>query len=190
MNTGAYIVLVLNFLYISLLPAIFFKRDGNFNYMWWVTATPFIMSFLTATAAMMGYLPPLSVPATDATAYLQMLAVAFNVASIALISFTLGTHRIPIALWHQNNDAPKNIVTWGAYGHIRHPFYASFLLFFIGGLLFVPGVLTVVALVYGFIILNLTAAREEKRLSGSEFGQEYVDYIARTGRFFPRWKRT
>lgn len=190
MNTGAYIVLVLNFIYITLLPAIFFKRDGNFNYMWWVTATPFILCFLSTTAAMMGYVTPFGGSAFDVIPYLQMLAVVFNVCSIALISFTLGTHRIPIALWHQNNDAPKNIVTWGAYGHIRHPFYASFLLFFIGGLLFLPSLFTLVALVYGFIILNRTAAREEKRLSASEFGQEYVDYIARTGRFFPRLKRS
>jgi protein-S-isoprenylcysteine O-methyltransferase Ste14 len=189
MNSGAYIVLILNFIYISLLPMIFFKRDGNFNYMWWVTATPFIICFLAATAAMMGHLAPLG-GSTDATTYLQMLAVVLNVASIALISFTLGTHRIPIALWHQNNDAPKGIVTWGAYGHIRHPFYASFLLFFTGGLLFIPSIFTLVSLIYGFIILNMTAAREEKRLCTSEFGKEYVDYIARTGRFFPRLKRS
>jgi protein-S-isoprenylcysteine O-methyltransferase Ste14 len=190
MNTGAYVVLILNFIYISLLPVVFFKRDGSLNHMWWVTATPFILCFSAATAAMMGYLTPLGGSLADVGVYLQMLAVVFNVASIALISFTLGTHRIPIALWHQNNDAPKGIVTWGAYGHIRHPFYASFLLYFIGGLLFLPSLFTLVALIYGFVILNLTAAREEKRLSMSEFGQEYIDYIARTGRFLPRLKRS
>jgi len=190
MNTGAYVVLMLNFLYISLLPVIFFKRDGNLNSMWWLTATPFLLCFASATAAMLGYFLPISGIGSDVTWYVQMASVVFNVASIALISFALGSHRIPIALWHQNNDAPKNIVTWGAYGHIRHPFYASFLLFFVGGLLFCPTIFTLAALIYGFIILNLTAAREEKRLSSSEFGPEYVDYIGKTGRFIPRFKRS
>ncbi|HEY9777512.1 MAG TPA: isoprenylcysteine carboxylmethyltransferase family protein [Planktothrix sp.] len=186
MNSGAFTIIILDFVYIGLLPKIFFKTDGSFNIMWWATALPFLLSSGSCIATMCGYLPPMSGVGTEATSIMQLLSVLFSVASIALISFTLGTHRIPIALWHQNNDAPKGIVTWGAYGQIRHPFYASFILAFTGALLFSLQIFTVIGLIYGLIILNTTAAREEKRLSHSEFGQEYIEYIAKTGRFFPR----
>jgi protein-S-isoprenylcysteine O-methyltransferase Ste14 len=107
-------------------------------------------------------------------------------ASIALIAFTLGTHRTRIALWHQRNDAPESIVTYGAYRWIRHPFYSAFLLGLLGALLFCPQWGTLVAFLYGFFILNHTAAREEERLGGSNFGTEYQAYMQRTGRFLPR----
>ena len=107
-------------------------------------------------------------------------------ASIGLMCFTLGTHRIPIALWHQADDAPRHIVTWGAYARIRHPFYASFLLLLAACLLACPHPITAAAFVSGCPVLNGTAAREETRLRASEFGADYAAYMARTGRFFPR----
>jgi hypothetical protein len=48
--------------------------------------------------------------------------VVLSAASIALICLTLGTPRIPIALWHQNGDQPEHIVAYGAYRWIRQPF--------------------------------------------------------------------
>lgn len=108
------------------------------------------------------------------------------VASYCLISYTVGTHRIPLALWHQENDAPKQIVTWGAYKKIRHPFYTSFLTALVASVVAAPNVLTIFSLVYGFVILNMTAAKEEKKLSSSQYGQEYLDYMKGTGRFIPK----
>ena len=187
MDIGNFIVVLLNFIYIGLLPIVFFKRDGKLNAMWWLTAAPFLISIGSVMASLARYVPPVLGYMNSTTLTLQWLSVSFCMASVALISFTLGTHRIPIALWHQSNDAPKHIVTWGAYKTIRHPFYASFLLAFVGALLYSPQALTLAALVWGLIILNKTAAAEEQRLSTSEFDGEYTDYIAHTGRFIPRW---
>jgi protein-S-isoprenylcysteine O-methyltransferase Ste14 len=83
------------------------------------------------------------------------------------------------------DDPPGHIVTWGAYAHIRHPFYASFLLTLIGSLLLAPNWGTLIAWFGGLLMLNATAAREERRLSQSEFGEEYCRYLERTGRFLP-----
>lgn len=98
----------------------------------------------------------------------------------------MGTHRIPLALWHQENDAPKQIVTWGAYKRIRHPFYTSFITALIGALIAAPNILTLISLIYGILILNMTAEKEEKKLSTSQYGQEYIEYMKGTGRFFPK----
>lgn len=174
-------VLIVNFAIIGLLPVIFFKRDGKFNVMWWLTGAPFFISIASVLASFFGFLPALQLPP-----FISVVAVLLSLCSIALIAFTLGSHRIPIALWHQNNDAPVHIVTWGAYERIRHPFYASFLLAFLANLLYCPQVISAVCFVYGCVVLNVTAAREERRLASSQFGPEYQEYMRRTGRFIPR----
>ena len=106
--------------------------------------------------------------------------------SIALITYTIGTHRVPLALWHQDNDAPQSIVTYGAYKHVRHPFYSAFLLALAGAVVGCPHPGTLACLVYAVLMLRHTARKEEHNLSNSEFGEEYRAYVSRTGRFIPR----
>ncbi|MCQ4040708.1 methyltransferase family protein [Streptantibioticus rubrisoli] len=187
MDDSALLLLLLNFVFIGALPRLFFRSDGSFNLKWWLTALPFFLCPLYIAAGLaIGWQPFFS--GTPRTV-LTLASVVLSVASIALIFMTLGTHRIPLALWHQDNDAPQHIVTYGAYRRIRHPFYSSFLLAFLAGLLVYPHWGTVLLAVYGLVSLNTTAAREERRLSASEFGAEYRRYINQTGRFLPRLGR-
>lgn len=189
MNNAVLLLVLLNFAYIGLLPVIFFKRGGELNAMWWVTAAPFLLCTVFLLAALAGHVPTFVARGTPLSHALTLVSTLVSAASIALISFTLGSHRIPIALWHQTDDAPRHIVTWGAYQHIRHPFYASFLLAFAAAFLLCPQWGTLATLICGFTVLNATAAREERRLSNSEFGEEYGRYMKRTGRFLPKWGR-
>lgn len=184
MTLSLLILNLLNFAYIVALPRLFFKK-GSFNLMWWFTGSPFGLGALVLILTRTGHLHVL--PSAEPWRHiLEPAGMLLNIASFCLISYTLGTHRIPVALWHQKDDAPKSIVTYGAYKVIRHPFYASFLMAFLAAFLYAPQIGTLAALVAGFLILNGTAAREERRLSASEFGEEYKAYIGRTGRFFPR----
>ncbi|MEU3465703.1 isoprenylcysteine carboxylmethyltransferase family protein [Streptomyces sp. NPDC006733] len=184
MDTPALFLLLLNFAVIGALPRVFFRSDGRFNAKWWLTALPFGLSPLfVAAAALLGWEP--MVPGSWRTGT-ALVAVALNAVSIALIFLTLGTHRIPVALWHQENDAPRHLVTHGAYGLIRHPFYTAFLLAFLSAVALLPHGVTLALFCYGLVALNATAAQEERRLSGSQFGAEYRGYLARTGRFVPR----
>ena len=180
MNEGILVLYLLNWGWLISLPFIFFKGEGRFNLMWWVTATPFALMGVTLIAAVAGIFPPFF-----SHVALELLSVPISVASISLMLYTLGTHQTPLALWHQKDDAPDSIVTYGAYKKVRHPFYTSFLLMLIGAIVYCPHVGTLIALVLGFVILNATAAKEEKKLSESEFGEEYQDYMKTTGRFFP-----
>jgi len=187
MNESLLLIYLLNFIFIGLLPKLFFRKDGSYNLMWWLTASPFFLCTVFLLLSFAGYLPRLSGYETSSARILELVSVPFTLTSVALIFFTLGTHRIPIALWHQDNDAPQHIVTYGAYRWIRHPFYASFLLALFGALVFCPQWGTLATFIQGFVILNVTAAREEKRLCASQFGAEYADYMRRTGRFLPRF---
>lgn len=186
MNAAVLLLFLLNFIFIGALPFFFFKRDGRFNGMWFLTAAPFFLCSLILIASMGGWVLPLIEYGSAAGRLLEMLSVPFSVASIALIFVTVGIHRIPLALWHQENDAPQQIVTYGPYRWVRHPFYVSFLLSLLGALLFFPHPAMVFTLLYGYLILNYTAAREERRLKESQFGAEYEVYMRQTGRFVPR----
>ncbi len=187
MDASALLLLLLDFVFIGALPRLFFRSDGSFNLKWWLTALPFFLCPLYIAAGLaMGWQPFFS---GTARTVLTLVSVVLSVASIALIFMTLGTHRVPLALWHQDNDAPRSIVTYGAYRRIRHPFYSSFLLAFLAALFVYPHWGTVLFAVYGLVSLNTTAAREERRLSASEFGAEYRRYLTRSGRFLPRLGR-
>jgi protein-S-isoprenylcysteine O-methyltransferase Ste14 len=180
------LLLILNLLFVGALPRIFF-RSGTLGLSWWLTALPFVACTILVFLHARGILA--AQPGILRAAYppLALAAVPLSAASIALIAYTLGTHRIPISLWHQGDDAPRHIVTWGAYARIRHPFYAAFLLALLAAFLYFPHLGTVATLLYGFAVLTWTARREERRLRASEFGAEYADYQARTGRFWPRF---
>ena len=181
MNSISLLVLLLvNFTAIGLLPILFFRRDGAFNLRWVATGAPFFVVPAVLILASFGVFEaaPLAAGAPIAT--------VLSAVSIALIAMTVGTHRIPLALWHQDNDAPAEIVTWGPYARVRHPFYTSFLLAFAAAAIAFPHLLTAGCLVYGYVALTITAAREEQRLASSEFGEEYQRYMTVSGRFFPR----
>ncbi|CAN5704761.1 hypothetical protein BH23GEM9_BH23GEM9_17030 [soil metagenome] len=175
MSTGDPILWLcaMNLAFIAALPRVFFRK-GRLNLNWWFTALPFIL-------AGVGLLWP-----ATAGAPVRMLSTLAAVTSIALIGFTLGSHRSPVSLWHQEDDAPDRLVTHGAYAHVRHPFYAAFLLALSASLLAAPNPFTMLALLWAGVQLRRTALREEARLLRSHMGADYERYMTTTGRFLPR----
>jgi protein-S-isoprenylcysteine O-methyltransferase Ste14 len=160
------------------------RPDGKLNRNWFLTALPFFACLILLPLGAAGALRPQTPASWSAT--LDVVATGVAAASIALMFLTWGTHRVPLSLWHQVNDAPRGIVTVGPYRAVRHPFYAAFLLAVISVVLVLPDWATALTFIYAIVGLNITAAREERRLSVSEFGAEYRAYIRRTGRFVPR----
>lgn len=78
------------------------------------------------------------------------------------------------------------LVTHGPYRWVRHPFYGSAALAFLGNSLAAANLFLLSA---GFLVILLLALRtpkEEERLI-ARFGDAYRDYMKRTGRFLPRW---
>jgi protein-S-isoprenylcysteine O-methyltransferase Ste14 len=190
MPSALLLLCLLNFLFIGSLPLVFFKRHGRLGLWWWLTAAPYVLCVALLLAASLHLVSPVTDETTTLSQGLRLGAVVCSAASIALIAFTLGTHRRRLALWHQTNDAPEHLVTYGAYSRLRHPFYAAFLLALLAALLACPHLGTAATFVYGLGIMNYTAAQEERRLCASaQFGAAYRDYMQHTGRFWPRWRR-
>lgn len=185
MNSWPLLTLLLcNFAAIGLLPLLFFK-DGQYNLRWFATGWPFFAIPVALLLGAFGLLEPVAAIPAGLQLTSQVMAVVLSTASIALIAMTVGAHRVPLALWHQDDDAPVEIVTWGPYAQVRHPFYTSFIVAFIAALLAFPNLVVFGCLAWGTAALAVTARREEERLSGSGFGGEYQEYMATTGRFFP-----
>jgi|SRR5882724_2120346 len=189
MSNATFILLALNLGYIGLLPRIFFRRDGRLNLKWWLTAGPFFLCLVLVVLQYLGVLRPWWY-GPQLFAAMEAVGVVLCAASIAFISYTLGTHRRRLSLWHQQNDAPEEIVTYGAYRYVRHPFYASFIMTFVATTLVCLSPLILAISAFGVLMLNHTAAREEQRLQESKFGEQYRDYLGRSGRFLPRSRAT
>ncbi len=181
------LVLVLcNFVAIGLLPILFFRRDGEINLRWLATGAPFFVVLVTLLLGQLGLLDAAYHAQGQVLIAMQLVAVLLSIVSVALIAMTVGAHRVPLALWHQDDDDPVQLVTWGPYARIRHPFYTSVLLAFAAAVLALPHALTAACLIYSVVALSITARREERRLAASEFGAEYCEYMTVTGRFLPR----
>ena len=178
------LVLFQSFIFIFGVLGLRFFRKAKHNFMWVLSALPFaIDSGLLITY----YLRPSALPDFVLAPGYELpraLATLLCVVAIALYMFTLGTHREALPGWHQPQDQPSALVTWGPYRQIRHPFYSSYVLFFTGSLLLAPAWPLRLNSIYLFGIINLTAAREERALAAAF--PDYANYIGRTGRFFPR----
>lgn len=183
-DSSLLILQVINFILVCALPFVFFRRDGQFNLPWLMTAWPFVIFPFVLVSGYYGALQPWF----DTARWLVIPATLAHAFSIGLIAMIIGTHRVPLALWHQNNDAPVSIVTWGPYAYVRHPFYSAFLLCQLSAFFVFPHIATLGITLYSICILFFTARREEKRLSDSEFGEEYQTYMQKTGRFWPVFK--
>jgi len=85
-------------------------------------------------------------------------------------------------------EMPENqkLVTWGPYRYVRHPSYLGYFLMFLGLFFIWPNLFTLFPLVAipGYFRVTF----EEERLLVQRFGDEYVEYQKKTGRFIPRFR--
>ncbi len=79
------------------------------------------------------------------------------------------------------------LIMKGPYSRIRHPSYLSYILSFIGLVLMMPSVVTIMLLV-GIPGYYSAAVREEQLLI-SHFGNNYRNYMMKTGRFVPKLRK-
>ncbi len=188
MNPTVAVLALTGYLLMFALPRVFFRADGRMNLRWWLTAAPFGLSFHGVWLAWAGLTPRLLEGDGLAAIALDTAGTLVVVAAIAMMVATMATNRVPLALWHQDGDqnAPRQIVTFGPYRFVRHPFYVSFILLTIGAALATRDMITMAAFPLGLLSLDWTVRNEETKLLASPLGEEYGAYRARTGRFFPR----
>ncbi len=103
-----------------------------------------------------------------------------------------------LVFWRAHSDLNANwspslelyqehtLVTGGIYRFIRHPMYASQLLFSIAQLLLLQNWIAGPGSLLVFIPFYLLRSRAEERMMLEKFGESYRRYVQSTGSLFPR----
>ena len=102
-----------------------------------------------------------------------------------LIAIGLGLHfwtLFTLRNWWMND----RLLTSGPFKYFRHPMYAAWITFISSGIgLFLNSWILLLWVAALHPIWHLLITKEEKMMA-ENFGDEYREYAARTGRFFPR----
>jgi protein-S-isoprenylcysteine O-methyltransferase Ste14 len=146
-----------------------------------------LIVFLTLACVPMVYL---AVPWFDRFDYslptpFAVVATVLMIASLWLFHLThaqLGGNWSPSLEVRQEHS----LVTTGIYARVRHPMYSSIWLFALAQPLLIQNWVAGALAVPGFALLYFLRVNEEERLMLDTFGAEYRDYMARTGRLWPR----
>ena len=86
------------------------------------------------------------------------------------------------------NRREKNaLITHGPYRFVRHPIYLFQVVMLAGAMLLLPALLSAAALALHLFCVYAKASDEESYLR-TVHGQEYQDYLARSGRLLPKWR--
>lgn len=83
--------------------------------------------------------------------------------------------------------AGHKLVTGGIYTYIRHPMYASQLLWVIAQPLLLQNWLAGPLDLVFFIPFYFLRVRAEEKMMADNFGERYAEYVGETGRLFPKF---
>jgi protein-S-isoprenylcysteine O-methyltransferase Ste14 len=120
------------------------------------------------------------VPAARAVAALATLAAA-----VALFAWAARVNRgRPLGLAFAAT-APEHVQTCGPYAIVRHPFYASYLLAFVGGWIAAGTLWIAPAFLLGLATYWRAARGEERGFLASPLAGAYASYAGRVGMFVP-----
>ena len=130
-----------------------------------------------------GHLWPLFLNLNEqATVYAQFICTVLG-QGIILVGALLAVFG-----WRQLHQAVQagELAESGLYKYVRHPQYTGFFLFLIGSMINWPTLATFLTLPV-LILVYVRLAKAEEQDAISQFGDRYLHYMNRTGRFLPRF---
>lgn len=151
------------------------------------TAPSPLMRLVAVLGTVFGIWQAATIAALDAISLPAALSgVCLYVMSLALFWWAVSAtkaHRLSLAFASAQSS---RIIVHGPYRWIRHPFYASYLLYWLAGVLtsWQWELLLTVILMGG--LYGKAAVREERAFLLGDQAETYRHYMARTGRLFPK----
>ena len=137
--------------------------------MWWVSGRPW--------------------PFVPESVVLRVVAVLLAIAGLTLSIYSIVYMRVvgkgnPFDAYnHEVAPRTKHLMTDGPYRLCRNPMLVGIYLYDIGILIWLWAVMPLLVFAVEVMLLTLQVRSEEKRLE-QDFGQEYLDYKQRVGRYW------
>jgi protein-S-isoprenylcysteine O-methyltransferase Ste14 len=162
--------------------------EQSFERYLWIVWVPLVALWMYAPYAALAR--PQSAWAVPAFALAEPLYGALRwlaaACAVACLLLTFQCRRRMGADWRMDVGSRKTaLITDGLYRSIRHPIYALSMLMMIASAVIVPTPLMVVIAAVHLALNNVKARNEERHLA-QVHGDDYLRYVERTGRFFPR----
>jgi len=150
----------------------------------------FVLSLVYVAVGLKVLGDPVGFAALNLSSRLATVLAGVGIASITAGVFLFLWSVVARGRYSVSWEMPRDhkLVTGGPYRHIRHPSYAGYFLMFIGLPLLTqnPVYLLPMMAIPGYVHIIET----EERLLATRFGEEYLRYVASTGRFIPRISRS
>jgi protein-S-isoprenylcysteine O-methyltransferase Ste14 len=89
-----------------------------------------------------------------------------------------------------SEDAPEHIYRIGPYGYVRHPFYLSYLLAYLGMAIAANDVWLYLTAAVMYLLYYYAARFEEGKFEKSHLAGHYAEYRRSTGMFLPKMRRS
>ena len=116
----------------------------------------------------------------------QLVGIAIIVASLILFWWAIVVSS-GFGLTHVfDQTKPTSLLASGPYAYVRHPFYASYIVFWAGMGLATWNVLAIAPLVAIIVIYSKAARLEEAKFINSALNEQYFAYRKRAGMFWPK----
>ena len=149
-----------------------------------------LLIFVIGIPALMWLVSGRPWPYVPDSTLLCVVSVLFAICGLALSIYSIVYMRIvgkgnPFdAYGHEVAPRTRRLMTGGPYGLCRNPMLVGIYIYDVGILVWLWSVLPLLVFLIEVILLTLQVRSEEKRLE-NDFGQEYLDYKKRIGRYFP-----
>ena len=149
-----------------------------------------LLIFVIGIPALMWLVSGRPWPYVPDSAVLCTVSLIFAVCGLALSIYSIVYMRIvgkgnPFdAYGHELAPRTKHLMTSGPYRLCRNPMLVGIYIYDAGVLVWLWSAMPLLIVLAEVILLTLQVRSEEKRLE-KDFGQEYLNYKKRVGRYFP-----
>jgi protein-S-isoprenylcysteine O-methyltransferase Ste14 len=110
--------------------------------------------------------------------------IALAVTLVCAVCLSLSGHRVV-----SHEHPPTGVVSGGAFQYVRHPLYLASLLFYFGLVISTFCLFSFLFLFLMFFFYDYIASYEERILE-ERYGEDYLVYKERTGKWIPNLKTT
>jgi protein-S-isoprenylcysteine O-methyltransferase Ste14 len=119
-------------------------------------------------------------------ASLAVVGLVIELLSLTLFWAAIVASRRARLLFAFDPGLPHGLLDTGPYRYVRHPFYTSYLLFWIGWAVAIWSVWTLPFVVLLIAFYVAAATGEERKFAATQLGPEYELYRQRAGLFWPK----